>query len=139
MTSLASLASIGSAGASLISGSQQYGEGQYNAELAKQNATAANIRGQTNAYLDTQKGNRKIGAMQAAYGATGVKDTGTPLSKIADQAMQNHLATSMDRYNAAAKAYSYKSAAKNDRRAGRSALTSGILKGGVTLANHYGS
>lgn len=131
------MSSFLSAGSSVISGVEKYNQSRYNASIAESNAQNAQITGQTNAYLEQQKGNRKIGAIQAAYGATGVKDSGTPLSVLADQAMQNHLATTMDKYNAATKAYNYRSKAKNERMAGNTALTTGVLKGASTLANHF--
>lgn len=81
---------------------------EYNAKIAQQNAEIARQQGAAAAEAQGRDAQRKIGAMVAAYGASGVQgDTGSPMDVLADSVRNAALDKLNIQYNYALKALGY--------------------------------
>lgn len=114
-------------------GAVQQGNGNaqaadYNAAIARQNATIATQQGIAASEAQSRDAQRKIGAMIASYGASGVSSgSGSPMDVLADSAAMSTLDNLTVKYNYALKAASATNQATLNDMQAKNARTSGIL------------
>jgi purine-nucleoside phosphorylase len=128
-----SAAAAVSAAASVYSGYQQSQANKYNAEVAQQNAEQARLDGMAAADQQRRDNQRKFGASQAAYGASGVDMEGSPLSVMDDQFNEGTLSVLMQQHNAETKQNYYRNQSTGSQFAASQALAGGFVQGGAAL------
>ena len=79
------------ADAQLAAGEAEARASEYNAQVSRQQAGTALQQSTAQAALVDQENRRKMGQVAAAYGASGVEMTGTPLEVMSDQATSGEL------------------------------------------------
>lgn len=122
----------------LMRGESEARAAKYNANIAEQNAVIARQQGQVAVEAQQRDAARKIGAMVAAYGASGVQtDSGSPLDVLADSASKSTLDGLTIKYNYTLKALGFDTQAKLDRMGAKTARTSGILGGAASALQSY--
>lgn len=127
--------------AATASAYSQYQQGEYQKEVADQNARIAEDeaslalqRGAIAKGVERMKGAQEIGAARAAQGTSGVELTsGSALDVISDAAMLNELDAQTIGNNAAREAWGYRVQATNDRAQGRLAQAAGRYGAAATL------
>jgi hypothetical protein len=130
-TALATAAA--SAAATVYSAHQQSQANKYNAAVAEQNAEQARLDCATAADQQRRDNVRRFGASQAAYGASGVEMSGSPLAVMDDQFQEGTLSVLMQKHNAATRQNFYNNQATGDRFAADQAMSGGFVKAGATL------
>lgn len=139
-SSLLSTSTALSAAGALLQGESQAQSAEYNAAIAKQNATIAQQQGVAAAQAQQRDAARKIGAMVANYGASGVQsDSGSPLDVLADSAAMATLDNLTIKYNYALRSAGFESQATLGNMQAQSARTSALFNAGSSLAKGYGS
>lgn len=120
----------------------------YNAKVSQQNAAAATQQGLQAQQLQRQDAERKLGLMEANYGANGIDPgSGTATDVINDSISQSTLDNLNIKYNYQLKALGYQntatldsSAASNDTTAGYLSAAGAALGGASsTLKYEYGN
>lgn len=125
MSVLSILSTVFSAVGSLMQADSKADASEYNAKIAQQNAAMATQQAEADAAEQKRDTVRKLGAMRAGYGASGVAFEGSPLDILAQSASD----AEMDRLNIIykgkvraagydANAELYESNAENERNAG---------------------
>lgn len=135
---LAAWLAIGSAAVSAYgavrAGQAQSAQAKYSSRLAQQNADAARQQGAAAAAAQHRDAIRKLGLMQANYGASGVdQSTGSPLEVFSDAVGQSTLDNLNTKYNYQLKALGYQNSATLDSMAASEATTSGYLSAAGSL------
>lgn len=133
-----------SAAGAINQANSQASMSRYNAQIAQQNAGVAQAQGIAASEAQQRDAQRKIGAMVASYGASGVEtDTGSPMDVLADSARQATLDKLTTQYNYALRARGYQtdstldsSAADNYETAGMWNATSSVLSGATAIAGY---
>jgi hypothetical protein len=119
---------------SLTQSKAQSNASNYNATVANQNAQITIDQGNAAALQQGISAQRKIGAMRAAYGASGVSsDAGSPLDVLADSVRSAVLDQQITKYNYGLRALGYKQTAALDSSQAKNASTSGVLNAGSAL------
>lgn len=141
---LAVIASVGSAVvgtyAAIRSGQQTAAADKYNEEVAQQNAQIAKQQGEAAAEQQQRETQRKIGAMVANYGASGVDaSTGTPLDVLTDSVQQGTLDQLTAKYNYSLRAAGAQDDAGLDQSAASNATASGYLNAAGTALGGAGN
>lgn len=126
-------------------GNQRAKAAQYNKDVAAQNAKIATEQGAEAALQSQRDTARKIGAMQANYGASGIDaSTGTPLDVLTDSVRQGTLDDLTIKYDYSLRAAGYTNTstldgmeASNDTTSGYLNAAGAALGGTATAANTY--
>lgn len=110
----------------------------YNAKLAQQNAVASRQQAAASARTADIEARKRLGAIEANVGASGVSMEGSPLDILQESAR----AAEMDRlnilYGGEVRARGYENTATLDRFKGDAAETAGYLSAGRELMGGYG-
>lgn len=129
---------IGAYGA-VRAGQAQSAQAKYMGRVAQQNADAANQQGLAAQAAQRKDAMRKLGLMQANYGASGVdQSTGSPLDVFSDAVGQSTLDNLNVKYNYQLKALGYQNSAGLDSAASSDASTSGYLSAAGSLLGGAG-
>lgn len=99
----------------------------FNAQIARQNAAAATAQGEANAEQQRRINQSRISSIQAGFGASGIKEEGSPLDVLASSAAQAELEVQIMRYNSSLKATGFLNNAALNTSQASSALTSGVF------------
>lgn len=105
----------------------------YNAAIADRNATIARQQAAADADTSRSVNSRRLGAMRAKYGASGVQAEGSVLDVMADSAAQAELEALNIEYKGDLAAQGYGETASLNRMQGKNARTSGYLNAGATV------
>lgn len=117
------------AGGTLYEGQANAAAANYNAGINEFNADATRQQGVAAVDALSRDQARKIGAMVAAYGASGVQsDSGSPMDVLADSARMAELDRLTMKYNYDLKAQGYAMQAELDRMQAKAAKTSSYFK-----------
>jgi hypothetical protein len=137
---VAAVASIVSAMGQLQAGENANKIAQYNAAVSEANAARARQAAQAQAALDESNAKRQVDEARAAYAASGVDMTGTPLLVLSDLATQGELQKQLTLWRGDNAADARLDQAALDRAQGQAALSSsrysafsGLLTGGARL------
>lgn len=143
VTALTIGSTIFSAVGSIQQGNAQAKADKYNAAVATQNAQIAKDQAAANLSQQQTDAYRKLGAIKAGYGASGIGTSGSPMDVLADSFTQSELDANTIIYNGKIKAAGYtntanldNASAANARSAGYTNAASSLLLGG---AKAYGS
>lgn len=130
----AAVAAAGSAYGIYASGQAQQAAGEYNAEVAEQQAVAARGSAAVDEEASRERSRRLQAAARAAYGASGVaQDEGSPLLVMMDNAAQAELEAQRIRYGGELAATGYGNQATLARTQGRQAAEAGTVGAGISL------
>lgn len=132
---LAALGTAVSAAGAVVSGMQAQQAGNYNAEVARNNALAAEQKAGFEAGLIRERGAETLSAGTAAFGKAGVDLSGsTSVGATLGQTARN---TEMDAlaalYSGRIDANAYRAQAELERSRGRQAMVAGVINAGSTL------
>lgn len=117
-------------------GQAQAAASKFNAQVATQNAQVAQQQADAEAQEKRREKLRRLGSMQAAYGAAGVtSDSGSVLDVLGDSIRQGTLDELTAKYNGQLRAAGYTNTASLDNFQGSNALTSGYLDAAGTMLN----
>jgi hypothetical protein len=105
----------------------------YNAAIADRNATIATQQAAADANTSRSVNARRLGAMRAKYGSSGVQAEGSVLDVMADSAAQAELEALNITYKGDLAAQGYGETATLNRMQGKNARTSGYLNAGSAL------
>lgn len=106
----------------------------YNAAIARQNATIATDQGNVAAEAQRRRMKLFLGNMKAQQGASGiVANEGTPLDLLAQSAAQGELDAQTIGYNARLKSLGYTQQATLDEFSGQNAMRKGYLDAGSAI------
>lgn len=100
---------------------------KYNAAVATQNAQIAKDQADMQLRQQQTDSYRKLGAIKAGYGASGVTSDGSPMDILADSYTQSELDASTIVYNGKVRAAGYTNSANLDRAAASNATTAGYM------------
>lgn len=138
VTALTVGSTIFSAIGSIQQGNAQAKSDAYNASVARQNAKIAEDQGKADLARQQTDAYRKLGAIKAGYGASGITQAGSPMDVLADSFTESQLDANTIIYNSKIKAAGYTNtanlddaSAKNARAAGRTNAASSLLLGGT--------
>lgn len=116
----------------------------FNADVANQNAQIAADQGKLQLQQQQVDAYRKLGAIKAAYGASGVTSSGSPLDVLADSYTQSELDANTIIYNSKIKQTGYQNTASldtykagADKQAGYMSAASTALLGAKDLYKAY--
>lgn len=133
------ITAVVSAYAAVRAGQAQSAQAKYTAAVARQNADAANQQGAAAAAAQHRDAMRKLGLMQANYGASGVdQSTGSPLDVFSDAVGQSTLDNLNTKYNYQLKALGYNNSSTLDSAAASDATTSSYLSAAGSLLGGAG-
>ena len=106
---------------------------KYNAAVAGQNAQIATD--QANMQLQQQQTDtyRKLGALKAGYGASGVTNSGSPLDVLADSFTQSELDANTIIYNGKVRSAGYTNSANLSNASAANAKTAGYTKAASSM------
>lgn len=118
----------------------------YNSQIAQQNALAAQQQGEAAAQAQARDAQRRIGAMIAGYGASGVDvGSGSPQDVLADSVRSATLDNLTTKYNYKLKGQGYINQSQLDSMEADNASSAGWLNAasgvasGMSRMNQYGS
>lgn len=118
----------------------------YNAQVAKQNAQVAEQQGEAASQAQARDAQRRIGAMVAGYGASGVDlSSGSPQDVLADSVRSATLDNLTTKYNYKLKGLGYINQAQLDEMQADNYTSSGWLNAassvasGMSRSQRYGS
>jgi hypothetical protein len=111
----------------------------YNAQVAANNAEIARQQGAAAQEQQQRDSIRKIGAMRAGYGASGVEMSGSPLDVLSDSVAQATLDGLTTKYNYDVRANGYSAQADLNRSQASSASTAGYLNAGAAIGKGVSS
>lgn len=130
-TALTSLGTAMGAFGALSGAAAQANAAEYNASIAASNAAAARAQGVAAMEAQQRESVRRMGAMTAAYGASGVSsEAGSPLDVLQDSARQAAYDKLAIKYKYDSAATGYANQATLAESNASSARTSGLLKAG---------
>ena len=128
---------LGAAGA-LSSGNAMASTANYNAQVEQVRAQDAQAQAQAQAAQLAVDNKRKMGETAAAYGASGVEMTGTPLEVMSDQAATGELARQLALYRGTVSANSANQQALLDQAQAQMYESRGVVQAGTTLLTGLG-
>lgn len=133
-TIISGVASGISAIGSLQAGAAAESVAKYNAQVEEQRATEATGEAVAQEGQIAIQNRRQQAATVAAFGASGVDaNSGTPLSVMADQAMQGELSKQLTLYRGTTQAMADRQQGNLDIAQGNQAVTASYYKAGSTL------
>lgn len=138
MQMLPLIGTIFSAVGAISQGVQASNAADYNAAVARNNALAARQQASANAEAQGRESRRRLGAMRAAYGASGVTMEGSPLDVIEQSAMEAELDRQNILYSGELKASGYEGTSELEEAKGSSAMTGSLFSAGSSLLTGYG-
>lgn len=124
---LALASGVAGAAGSIISGEANAQSAEYNAAIARQNAVSAQQQGVAAQQAQARDAQRKIGAMIAGYGASGVSGSASAADVLADSVRMATLDNLTTKYNYDLKALGYTDQAVLDDSSASNSRTSGVL------------
>jgi hypothetical protein len=101
--------------------------GEYNALTAERNALVARQQASAEATAQQREASQRLGAIRAAYGASGVTVEGSPLDVLSDSASLAELDRQTIEYKGSLRALGYEDTAALDRAQGKSAQRAGYM------------
>lgn len=118
-----------------MSARAQSNAARYNAQVAENQATLATQAASENERRQRVLDKKNLGAIRAAYGASGITLDGSPQDVIEESAMNAELNALTIRHGGAVTALGYQNSARLDRyRAGSAMAEGGITAAGQLLA-----
>lgn len=117
----------------LYQGQQARAAGDYNAAVARNNAIASRQQAEANAAAQQRKARMQMGAMAAAYGASGVTLEGSPMDVLEQSAAMAELDRQNILYSGELKAGGYEATAGLELMRGRAAQTGSYFTAGSAL------
>jgi hypothetical protein len=128
-----------SAYSAVRAGQAQSAQAKYMGKVAQQNADATLQQGAAAQAAQRKDAMRKLGLMEANYGASGVdSSTGSPLDVLSDSVGQSTLDNLNTKYNYQLKALGYQNSAALDDATASNATTSGYLSAAGSLLGGAG-
>jgi septal ring factor EnvC (AmiA/AmiB activator) len=118
---------------SIMGGIAAQKQGQFQAEIAEQNAKSAQMRAEVEARDFQKESIRRRGRLAAAIGASGVQFSGTPLDLLAEEAASAEEGRLRVLFSGEAQARQSRLNASAARYQGKTAMVAGIAEAGVTL------
>lgn len=122
-----------SAMAAMKQAQAQAGAMKFNATIAEQNATSARDQATAAEMQQRTEAEKRLGAMRASYGASGVTMEGSPLDVLSESASMAELDAQNIRYQGDLKARGYQNTAELDRANASNAKSQGYMKAGSEL------
>lgn len=104
----------------------------FNAQVATNNEQIATDQGKLQLQQQQVDAFRKLGAIKAAYGASGVTTSGSPLDVLADSYTQSELDANTIIYNAKVKAAGYQNTAALETAKARNDTNAGYMNAAST-------
>jgi hypothetical protein len=136
----AGLSGIVSAAGAMQQAQAQADAAEYQAEVARRNAKLARDQAEVEQNDQRRENRRQMGAMIAAYGASGVDMAGSPLDVLADTAIEQELDVARAGYRGELRAIGEndkanlaKAEASNARSAGAFSAVGALFKAGSSL------
>lgn len=120
-------------------GYQDKGVADYNAQVADNDASVVQAQGDEEARRSLVNSRKMTGDAQAAYGASGVGNTGSAQWVLRNSAAQGELNALTIKNNASIKATALTNESALDRFRGQNELTAGYVKGASSLLSSIGS
>ena len=117
----------------LNQGQQQQDSSEYNAAVARNNATASRQQAEANAAAQQRRARQTIGAMRAGYGASGVGLEGSALDVLESSAAMAELDRQNILYGGELRAQGYESTAGLELMRGENAVTGSYFSAGSAL------
>lgn len=105
----------------------------YNAAIADRNAVVATQQAAANEAAQRKIDRRRMGAMRAGYGASGVTSDGSVLDVLGDSIAEAELNALNIRYEGDLAAQGYGDSAASSRASGKDARTAGYMQAGSSL------
>ena len=124
---------------SIVQASNQAKLARYNAQVAEQNAAAAQRQAEADAARQERQVQQQLAKRRTAYATAGVDLSGSPLDLLEDVAMEGKLDVLGIRQRGLAEARQYSIAASSDRFKAGAALEEGLLGAGQRLASGISS
>lgn len=118
---------------SIFSGIQQSQASDFNARVDRQQAKQSIAESQADAEQTRTDNERKLGSAEAAFGASGVDLSGSPLDVLSDLATQGELSRRLILYKGKTEANKYLAQSAIDSSKSGSAMGAGILGAGTTF------
>lgn len=106
---------------------------KFNAQVAENNARIARQNAVENAARQRRENQRRLGAIRAGFGASGISLEGTPLDVLEDSAAEAELDALTIEHQGALEAAGFSSSAALSRTRARSAKQAGFVKAGTAL------
>ncbi|SOD41313.1 virion core protein, T7 gp14 family [Nitrosovibrio sp. Nv4] len=111
----------------------------YNAQIAQRNATISRQQASRDAAAHNRNARRQIGAMRAAYGASGIAMEGSPLDVLASSAAEAKLDEMNIKYKGELKAIGFQDEATLERFSGENAMKQGRMEAASAIIGGIGS
>lgn len=122
-------------------GQAQAAAANYNAQVAERNAFISRDQAAADEQRQRIQARRKLGAMRAAYGASGISLEGSPLDVLEDSAAEAELDALTIRYKGEIGAMGYEAEAGAQRARAQNAKTESYYNAGAALltgaSNYY--
>lgn len=125
-------AAVGAVGA-IRQGNATAKAAKTNALFQQRNAVIARQQAAEDADRSRRAARRRLGALRAGFGASGVSLEGSPLDVLEDQAMESELDALTIQYQGELSAIGLESEAALSRERARASKTAGYLKAGSSL------
>lgn len=122
-----------SAAGAMQSAQAQSSAAEFNAAQATNNAASARAQASQDAMLQSRTARQKIGAAEAAYGASGVTMEGSPLDVLESSAASAELDRQTILYKGELRAMGYANSSLLDTMQGNAATQQGYYKAGSSL------
>lgn len=123
----------------LRSGSKAKAAARYNARMLRRSAAIARDQAAAEAIQHSRAARKTIGAMRAAYGASGVTVDGSALDVLEESVRLAEIDNQTIKYKGELRAIGAESAAALEEREGRDAFQASRLSAVGTLMSGYGS
>jgi hypothetical protein len=133
MSTLAIAGGIMSATGAIAQGNAARAAGEYNAQLAEQNAVLAQQQAAEEERRFRVGANKRLGAMRAAYSASGVTMEGSPMDVMEESMRTSEIDALTIRQGGRASASAYQSEAQLARMGGRTRQQAGYLSASSEL------
>lgn len=104
-----------------------------NAQIAERNATITRQQANADALAQQKEARKKLGAIRAGYGASGLTMEGSPLDILEESASNAELDRRTILYKGELRALGYEDEAALERMRGKQSETSGYLRAGTAL------
>ncbi len=117
----------------LQQGQQAKSAAEYNASVARQNATITQQQAAANAAAQQRKARMQLGTMRAGYGAAGIGLEGSPMDILEQSASMAELDRQNILYGGQLRAQGYSNTATLEDAAGENAETGSYLRAGSAL------
>lgn len=130
---LAGVGSVFSAIGAMQQGKAASAAANYNASISERNAQIETMQASEDAERSRRASRRRIGAMRAAYGASGVTMEGSPLDVLEDSFAEGELDALTIQYQGRMAAENHRGEAVLSRMQGKAAKKAGFIRAGTSL------